>query len=305
MIVFLDAETLGSVDFSALKEFGDYKIYDQTAPSEILGRLQNAHVAITNKVRLEKSVIDSLPKLKAIIVTATGIDNIDFKAAQEQGIKVLNAKGYSTDSVVTHTFSMLMHFLHPIENYHQFTKEKNWIDYHQFTHFNDFSEMAEKKWGVIGLGTIGSKVANIATAFGAEVVYYSTSGKNNNSIYQRVELDELLSKCDIITIHAPLNENTRNLISETELNFMKSGAILLNLGRGGIINERDLAGFLKNNSDISVGLDVLEFEPIKKDCPLVQNLGDKNFLLTPHLAWASTRAREKLWQMTLENLKRV
>ena len=232
-----------------------------------------------------------------IQVLATGMNNIDIEYAKEKGIIVKNVAGYSTNSVAQLTFSMVLSIMNKLPYFDNYSKNE-YKNSKIFTHIVDFRELNGKKWGIIGLGEIGKKVAEIATSFGCEVIYYSTTGKNNNPKYRRVELDEVL-KSDIISIHSPLNEKTENLLNRDNLNLIREGAILINMGRGGIVNENDLAEII-DKKGFFAGFDVFTTEPISENNPLLKV---KNIVLTPHIAWASREAREKLIQLAYENIK--
>jgi len=297
-IVFLDALTLGDVDFDRFREFGDVEIYDITLRDEVVDRVRGADIVVTNKVVIDKEVMDN-SNIKFIQVAATGMNNVDLEYAKKKGILVKNVSGYSTFSVVQHTFALVLGLLNRVKYFDEYTRNE-YPNSKIFTHIVPWFEIKGKRWGIIGLGSIGKEVAKVAKAFGAEVVYYSTSGKNNSKEYKRVELDELLRSSDIISIHAPLNENTKNLIGFDEIMKIKDGAILVNLGRGGIINEEDLAKAL-SVKNIFVGFDVFEKEPISEDNPLLK-FKDKT-LLSPHIAWTSIEARERLMDGIYQNIK--
>jgi len=299
-LVILDADTLGSdVDLSVFEQFGSLEIFGKTQKEQTLSRVKNADIVITNKVVIDKTIMLQ-SNIKLICIAATGMNNVDLQAAKELDIEVKNVAGYSTKSVVQHTFAMLFYLLEKMNYYDNVVKSGSWSNSGIFTDVSKpFFEIAGKKWGIIGLGAIGQEVAKIASAFGCEVCYYSTSGQNSNSNFQRVELEELLKGCDIVSIHSPLNENTLNLLNSSNLNLLKDGSILLNLGRGGIINEDDLAIALKNQN-ILVGLDVVSREPIEANNPLMQI--KQNLLITPHIAWTSKEAREKLIDGIVQNI---
>jgi glycerate dehydrogenase len=302
-IVFLDSKTFGKdVDLSNLSHLGHLTLFPVTEKSDIVPRCFGAEIIITNKVKLNKEILKSLPSLRLICVAATGMDHVDLKCADELGIKVLNVAGYSTNSVVQHTFAMLFYLLMDLKYYDEYTSTNQWEKSDIFTHFKSFSELSGKKWGIIGLGSIGEKVASIANLFGAEVSYYSTSGKNKNENFNKVTLDQLLTESDIISIHAPLNEKTKNLIQFDELKKISDHTILLNVGRGGIINEQSLETFLLQ-SDLRIGLDVTESEPIVKESALSKIAHKKNLLITPHIAWASKEARQRLVDQICLNIK--
>ncbi len=303
-ISVLDRKTLGDdVSLERLKDFGDLVIYSTTKRNDIEGRIKDSDIVITNKVVIDKYVMDHAPKLKLICVAATGMNNIDLNYAKKRSIEVKNVKGYSTHSVVQHTFAMLFYLLEKLRYYDMIVKGGIWTKNEIFTCLDrPFHEIRGKKWGIIGLGEIGREVGKVAKSFGCDVIYYSTSGKNENKEFKRVDFDELLKESDIISIHAPLNERTKDLIGKEELNKMKKGVILLNLGRGGIINEYELAQKV-SLGDIYVGLDVLEREPISKDHPLMYIKNSDNILITPHIAWTSIEARKRLVDGIYENIK--
>jgi len=301
-IVCLDASTLGNYDLSVFKEFGEFQSFSTTPKDKVIERLKDADVAMVNKVVIDKEVIDNT-NLKLILETATGLNNIDLAYANTKGIVVKNAAGYSTKSVVQHTFAFIFAFLNRIVYYDKWIKQDKWSECEIFT---DFSAMLNtlngKKHGIIGLGTIGKEVAKISQAFGAQIFYYSTSGANNNTDFKQLSLEELLKTCDIISIHAPLNEKTKNLLNYEKLKLLKNDALLVNVGRGGIINENDLARII-DESNIRVGLDVLEVEPMIKNHPLLKIKNKENLLITPHVAWASEESLKALMDIVYNNLK--
>ena len=303
-IVLLDKKTLGSdIDLSVFHKYGTIILHDITSKNDTIERVKNADIIITNKVIIDKDVLDNAPKLKLICVAATGMNNIDLEYASSKDIIVKNVTGYSTNSVVQHTFSLAFYLIGKLKYYDEYVKSENWIKSPVFTHLDKpFFEIANKTWGIIGLGEIGKKVANIASSFGCDIMYYSTSGKNRNNSFQRVTLEKLLKTSDIISIHAPLNKQTTNLLNHTNLNYLKNQAVLLNLGRGGIINEKDLANFI-DKSDVLVGLDVLEQEPMQVDNPLKSVEKKENLFISPHIAWASKEARAKLVEGICQNIE--
>lgn len=302
-IVCLDALTLGGADLSAFEKEGEFISYDLTAKEEVVARLKDADVAMVNKVILDEKVIDNCPKLKLILETATGTNNIAVAYAKSKGIIVKNVAGYSTKSVAQHTFALIFAFLNQIPYYDNFTKEGKWCKSPIFTDFSrTLHTLNGKNYGIIGLGAIGKEVAQIAQLFGANVFYTSTSGTNNNTNFKQLSLEALLKTCDIISIHAPLNEKTKALISKKELQMMKEKAILINVGRGGIVDEQALAQSL-DEKDLRVGLDVLEFEPMCKNHPLLKIKNKEKLIITPHIAFASAEAMKTLVQMVLENLQ--
>ena len=302
-IIILDRATLGfDIDISVFETLGEVKSYDITKPNETIERLQNADIVVTNKVVISKEVIKNT-NLKLICISATGMNNVDLEYAKQKNIEVKNVAGYSSSSVVQVAFSMIFYFVQKLDYYKKYVDEGNWQKSQIFTHIDKpFFELDGKKVGIIGLGDIGRNFAKKAEAFDCEVVYFSTSGKNSNSEYKRVELDELLKTCDIISIHCPLNENTKDLLNYENMKNIKDGAILLNLGRGGIINEADLAKII-DEKEIYCGIDVVSVEPILESNPLLKVKNKDRLLLTPHIGWASIEARNKLVQMVANNIR--
>ncbi|MCR4942489.1 MAG: D-2-hydroxyacid dehydrogenase [Campylobacter sp.] len=301
-IVCLDAATLGDSDLSIFSKFGEFVSYDMTAPSECIARLKDADIVITNKVLITKEIMDAT-KLKLICVSATGMNNIDLDYAKLKNISVKNVASYSTNNVVEHTFALLFATLKRLNFYVDYVKNGEWVKSEIFTNVSQsIDELNGKNFGVIGLGEIGQKVAFIAQIFGAKVCYYSTSGANFNPNFTSTSLENLLKTCDIVSIHAPLNEKTKNLITKKELEMMKKSSILLNLGRGGIVDENALAWAI-DNKDMRVCLDVLECEPMRENHPLLNVKNQENLLITPHIAWASKEARTTLVERISQNIK--
>lgn len=303
-IVVLDAITLGNVDFDKLKEFGEVILYDKTKAEDVEERIKDASIILTNKVVLNKDNLKDAEKLEIICETATGFNNIDVEYAKSKNIAVTNVAGYSTPTVAQHTFATLLHLYDKIGYYDEFVKSGEYSKSGMFTNLDrPFNDIEGKTWGIIGLGNIGKRVAKIAEAFGAKVVYYSTSGKNNNSDYKRVELDELLSESDIISIHSPLNKNTEGLFNYDNLKKMKKASVLINMGRGPIVVEEDLAKAIDENIISGAALDVFSVEPMPENSPLLKIKNKEKIVMTPHIAWASIEARERLFNDLIENIK--
>ena len=303
-LVLLDAKTIGEVpNLFLLNKFGDLRYHQTTRPEQTLSRVQNADIIITNKVVIDGATIEKSPMLKLICIAATGTNNVDKIAAAERGVVVKNVSDYSTNSVAQVTFSLILHLLHSIPYFDKYVKEGDYSKSDIFTHLGkSFWEISGKRFGIIGLGNIGKKVAEIATAFGAEVFYYSTSGQNKNQQYRQLELNELLKTSDIVSIHAPLNEYTANLINYSSLLLMKKTALLINAGRGGIVNEADLVRALNEDVIAGAGIDVFETEPINVANPLLQVNNKEKLVLTPHVAWASIEARTLLMEKVGRNI---
>ena len=302
-IVILDRATLGfDIDVSIFDTLGDVTSYDITNASQTKDRVKDANIVITNKVIIGKEEMINSP-IKLVAITATGTNNVDLEYAKQNNIEVKNVAGYSSSSVSQVAFSMIFHFVSKLNYYKKYVDEGNWQKSDIFTHIeNPFFELDGKRVGVIGLGAIGSSFASRAKAFDCEVVYYSTSGKNTNDEFKRVELYELLKTCDIISIHCPLNTQTQNLLNFENMKSMKDGAILLNLGRGGIINEADLAKLI-DEKEIYCGIDVVNVEPIEESNPLLKVENKDRLLLTPHIAWASVEARTRLIALVAQNVR--
>ncbi len=295
-IVFLDSETLGDdIDFMKLKKLGAVTIYHQTDKDEIKSRIQNANVVITNKHYLGEEELKDALQLKLVCVTATGVNNIDLEYCKKAGITVCNVKGYSTNAVAQHTFALLLDLYNKNHYYHEYIDSGNYSSSSMFTHLgHTFHELANKTWGIVGMGDIGRKVAAIASAFDCKVQYFSTSGKNNQQNYQQVDFDTLLKTSDIISIHAPLNKQTENLFNKDSFEKMKSTAYLINVGRGKIVNENDLAEAIKNHSIAGAGLDVFEHEPFNNNNPLLSIKDATKLIMTPHIAWAPIETRNRV-----------
>ncbi|MDQ7045273.1 MAG: D-2-hydroxyacid dehydrogenase [Sulfurimonas sp.] len=302
-MVLLDTLTFGETDLGAFDALGEVTVYQTTSAKQTQERIANCDVIVTNKVVITKENMKNTPSLKLICVAATGMNNVDLDAAKTNNIEVKNVAGYSTDSVIQHTFSLLFYLMGHSRYYDEVVKSGSYSKSAIFTDVSKpFFEIKGKKWGIIGLGAIGRGVANIAKAFGADVTYYSTSGVNRTEDFQRQSLDAMLKSCDMISIHAPLNEKTNNLLDYEELKTCKDGAIVLNLGRGGIINEDAVAKII-DEKNISFGLDVLTEEPMRENHPLLSVKNKENLYITPHIAWTSIEARDLLIASTVENIK--
>lgn len=298
-IVFLDAKTIGEdIDLSGYEKLGEVVKYDFSTPEEARERTKDADVIILNKVVINEASIGEADHLKLVCVTATGTNNLDKEYLDKRGIAWCNVAGYSTETVAQHTFALLFYLLEHLNYYDQYVKAERYVNDTMFTHFAEvFHELNGMTWGVIGLGAIGRRVADIAKMFGCRVVYYSTSGKNNQPGYERVTFDTLLRESDIVSVHAPLDENTKDLMNKEAFDKMKSSAIFLNLGRGPIVVEKDLADALEQGSIAAAGLDVLCVEPMQEENPLRQIKDSNRLIITPHIAWASVEARTRLMQI--------
>jgi lactate dehydrogenase-like 2-hydroxyacid dehydrogenase len=304
-IALLDAKTLGRVpNLEKLKKFGTLDVFENTSREEAPGRIKNYDIIISNKVKVDRQIIEGSPDLKLICKAATGVNDVDVEFAREKGIPVMNVKDYSTHSVAQTTITLILYLLNKPAYFDQYVKSGTYSENDIFTHLGrEFYQLYEKRVGIIGLGAIGRQVAKILEAFGAEVVYFSTSRKHDDPVYKRLELDELLVTADIVSIHAPLNEHTQNLITYDKISLMKKTALLINTGRGGIIKEEDLARALNEDIIAGAGLDVFEREPINKDNPLLKVNNSEKLVLTPHMAWISIEARTSLIDKVCENIE--
>lgn len=304
-IVFLDSICLGDdIDLSKLNQFGQVTIYKQSDQDEVIERIQDADIIITNKCLLTADVLQYASKVKLICITATGVNNVDIDYCHQHQIVVCNVAGYSSLSVAQHTFALALDLLHKNSYYHQYIQSGKYSNSGMFSHIGPhFYELDGKTWGIIGMGHIGRSVAKIAEAFGCHIQYYSTSGKNTKQDYPAVDLETLLQTSDVVSIHCPLNEQTKGLIDEKALKLMKKEAILINVGRGGIVDEEALVKALENNVIAGAGLDVFESEPLSKESPLLQINDASKLLMTPHIAWATVEARSRLFDLVIENIQ--
>lgn len=304
-IVFLDQKTIGDdIDLSGFDAIGEVTKYNFTTPEEAPERVKDADVLIINKVPINEQTIGTAKNLKLVCVTATGTNNLDKDYLDSHQIAWRNVAGYSTETVTQHTFAMLFYLLEKLRYYDDYIKNGNYINDTSFTHFAEhFSEINGKTWGIIGLGAIGRRVAQIAQVFGANVIYYSASGSPAQDGYTQVDFDTLLTTSDIISVHAPLNEYTENLIDKQAFDKMKKSCIFLNLGRGPIVVEQDLYQALVDDQIAAAGLDVLCQEPMSENNPLIRVQDSSRLLITPHIAWASVEARTRLMQIILNQVK--
>lgn len=311
-IVFLDSDTMGSVSFEPIEKKGELICYPRSTPEQAIERVRDCDVLIVNKIIVNKELIDAAGRLKLICEAATGVNNIDIDYAAKKGIPVKNVAGYSTESVAQVTF---MHMLNLVGHAPYYDRRIKSGEYYQNGIFSDMSwnffELKGKKLGIIAMGNIGMRVAEIAEAFGMSVAYYSTSGTSHCSKYPSLPLEQLLSESDIVTIHAPLNERTNNLITIDKLRLMKPSAYILNMGRGGIINEQDLVTALTENTIAGAAIDVFVKEPLEPEHPYMKfrDYTDKDgrcikdkLLMTPHIAWTSDEALKTLVQRIADNI---
>ena len=304
-IAFLDSASMGNVSFDALRELGDFVEYQSSTPEQAKERVKDIDVLCINKVLVNKELIDAAPKLKLICEAATGVNNIDLEYAASKGIPVRNAVGYSTDSVVQATFMHMLSLVGSAPYFDDSVKSGAYSRSGLFTDPNrNWWELTGKTIGIVGLGNIGLKVARIAEAFGMKVCYYSTSGTKHNSDYPALELDELMKCSDIVSVHAPLNERTKGLIGKRELSLMQKHAFIMNLGRGGIIVEEDLAEAVDEGIIAGAALDVFATEPLPAEHKFLKMKHPERMRFAPHVAWASIEARTRLVAIMAENIRK-
>lgn len=303
-IVALDgyAANPGDLSWDELKALGECVIYDRTAPEEVLERAADAEVVLTNKVVITADMMAALPQLKYIGVMATGYNIVDIDAARERGIIVTNIPSYSTASVAQMVFAHILNIAQQVQHHSEAVHQGRWTASKDFCFWDTpLIELRGKKLGIVGLGHTGYTTARIAIGFGMEVyAYTSKSSFQLPPEIKKMELDQLFSECDVISLHCLLTDKTRELVNAARLKLMKPTAILINTGRGQLVNEQDLADALNNGQIYAAGLDVLSQEPPKADNPL---LTARNCYITPHIAWASAAARERLMGILLDNLK--
>ena len=306
-ILILDGATFGEdIDISKFNELGEVIVYAESTKQQVLERLKdvNPDAVIVNKIVMGKEEMYTASNLKIILEAATGYNNIDIECANALNIRVANVAGYSTMSVVQHTFAHLFYLYEKMRYYDDYVKSGDYSNSTIFTNFgNVFNELAGKTWGIVGLGNNGRRVADVAKAFGCKVVYYSASGNTYDTEYEKVELDDLLKNSDIISIHAPLNKYTENLMNYENFKKMKNTAYLINMGRGPIVNEADLAKAINEGEIAGAGLDVLTKEPMSADNPLLTIKDSNKLVITPHNAWATYEARVRLLDEIYNNLK--
>lgn len=304
-IVFLETDTLGKdMDFSSFNNLGEVVMYMRSDPQQNSKRIADADIIVVNKIPVGEDLLKDAKNLKFIAASATGTNNIDFAYTNAHNIKVANARGYSTASVVQHTFALLFYLYEKLSYYDNFVKDGKYSDYPLFSCFVPyFNELNGKTFGIIGLGAIGKEVAKTAGTFGCNVIYYSTSGNNYNTEFTRCDYDTLLATSDIISVHCPLNENTLKLIDARAFSLMKKDAVLLNLARGPVLDEDALYEALVTGQIGGAGLDVLCTEPIPADSPLLKIQDSTRLIITPHMAWGTIEARRRCLEEVYKNIE--
>lgn len=304
-IVILERNSVGTdVSVDSLKDFGEVTIYRNTLLPEVAERVKDADIIIANKAPLNESTLKDAPNVKLICEFATGFDNVDIPYCKERGIGVCNVRNYCSEMVAQHSFAMALALSEKLMHYDRYVKSGEYGAQDRFSNFDiPFYELAGKTWGVIGMGNIGQTVAKIAKAFGCRVIFYSVTGKSKVTEYEQVDFDTILRESDFLSLHCPLSDITRNLIDKAALSKMKKTAILINVARGPVVNNKDLYDALQAGTIAGAGLDVLEKEPIAADNLLGTIKDSDRLIITPHLAWASVEARTRCVSMTYDNIK--
>lgn len=303
-IVFLEADNLGSdMNFDRFSQLGEVTIYKETAPEQVAERIADAEAVIVNKLMMDEETLKDAPHIRYIGITATGKNNIDFAYTGKRGICVTNVAGYSTDVVAQHTFAMTLYLMEHLRYYDEYVKSGEYTKSRTFCHMDrSFYELSGKIWGILGLGAIGGRVAQIAEAFGCRVIFYSPSGTKRKEKYTQVDFDTLLAQSDILSVHAPLTQKTHHLMDYEAFCKMKPSSVFINVGRGPIVEENGLCQALSEGRIAAAGLDVLEREPMDKESPLRRLADSDALLITPHIAWAAVEARHRLLDEVWENL---
>ena len=304
-ISILERDSLGlDVDMSEIEKLGEVSVYGATTAENAGEHIGDADIIIANKLPLNENTLKDAVNLKFVAQTATGTNNVDFYYTNAKGISVANVPSYSTDSVAQHTFAMLFYLVEKLRYFDDYVKNGTYSKSNCFSCVDMiYPEIAGKTWGIIGMGAIGRKVAQIATAFGCRVICYSASGKTYETPYEQVSFDVLLNEADILTVHAPLNEFTRGMMNYEAFSKMKRSAYFINVGRGPIVVEEDLVKALEEGLIRAAGLDVLCVEPLPITSPLLKIQDSQKLLITPHTAWATSEARQRCVDEVTENIK--
>lgn len=304
-IVILERKSVGmDVDVSQFGNFGELVTYDTTEKNQVAERVKDADIIIANKAPINEETIGGAPNVKLVCEFATGFDNVDITYCKSRGIKVTNATNYSTETVAQHTFALAFYILEKLNHYDNYVKSGEYAKSDSFTNFDKiFTEIYGKTWGIVGMGNIGRKVASVATAFGCRVIFYSASGKSTCTDYEQVDFDTLLKESDILSLHCPLTDRTRNLIDLEAMKKMKKSAVLINVARGPVVNNGDLYTALMEEEIAGAGLDVVEKEPIAVDNPLNKIKDSGKLIITPHIGWASVEARTRCVEEAYKNVE--
>lgn len=304
-LVVLERDSVGTdVDVSCFEQFGEVTCYSNTMADDVAERVKDAEVIIVNKAPLNENTLKDAKNIKLICLFATGYDNVDLAYCKNRGIGVANVVNYCSPAVAQHTILLALALSEKLSFYDEYVKSGAYSAQDRFTNFDrPFTELEGKTWGIVGMGSIGHKVASLAEAFGCKVIFYSASGKSTCTEYERVELDTLLQESDILSLHCPLSDRTRGLINKETLSRMKKTAVLINVARGPVVNTQDLYEALMEGRIAAAGLDVLEKEPMTKDNPLGQIKDSTKLIITPHMSWASRESRTRLVGEVVKNIQ--
>lgn len=304
-LVILERNSVGTdVDVSCFEKFGEVTCYPNTVAANTSERVKDADIILANKAPLNESTLKDAPNVKLICLLATGFDNVDLAYCKSRSIKVTNVVNYCTSTVAQHTLLLALALSEKIAFYDDYVKSGAYSAQDRFSNFDrTFYDLEGKTWGIIGMGTIGRRVAGLAQAFGCRVIFYSASGKSTCTDYKRVEFDTLLQESDILSLHCPLSDRTRGLINKDALSKMKETAILVNVARGPVVDTQALYDALVTDQIAGAGLDVLEQEPMAKDNPLAQIKDSTKLIITPHMAWASLESRTHLVEEVAKNIE--
>ena len=303
-LVVLERNSVGTdIDVSCFEEFGEVTYYPNTVAENTAERVKDADIVIANKAPLNETTLKDAPNVKLICLFATGFDNVDLTYCKSRGIKVANVVNYCTPAVAQHTLLLALMLAEKITFYDHYVKSGTYSAQDRFSNFDrPFHDLEGKTWGIVGMGTIGRKVASLAQAFGCKVIFYSASGKSTCSDYERVEFETLLKESDILSLHCPLSDRTRGLINKEAFGQMKKTAILINVARGPVVDTQALYDALITGQIAAAGLDVLDKEPMAKNNPLGQIQDSTKLVITPHMAWASTESRVNLVGEVCKNI---
>ena len=301
-VVILDAKTLTNddIDFSVFDEFGEVTIYDYTKYDEIAERVKDSEIILCNKCIMNKETLKNAGNVKYIGLFATGYNNVDIEYTNERNITVCNAGSYSTNAVAQHVFALILEHYNKVGEYNKLVKDGGWIHSEKFSPFKPMKEMDGRTLGIVGYGSIGKKVAKIAQAFDMKVLAYNRSPKKDESV-RFVEMDELLEKSDIVSIHCPLNSDSEKMCNKEFFEKMKDGALFINTSRGGVVDEQALIDAVKSKKISGAGLDVVAVEPMEKHEEI---LDIDNIIITPHSAWAPVETRTRLVEIVKNNIKK-
>lgn len=304
-IAVLERNSVGlDVSIDAIGTYGEMTVYSNTVKADVAERVKDAEIVVANKAPLNAETLKDAQNIKLICEFATGYDNVDLSYCKSKGIKVANVVNYSTDAVAQHTFALCLYILEKLNHYDNYVKSGEYAGQERFSNFDiPYTELAGKTWGIIGMGNIGRKVAQVASAFGCRVIFHSVTGQSSCTEYERTDFDTLLAESDFLSLHCPLSDITRNLIDLNALKKMKKTAILINVARGPVVNDEALYTALTEGYIAGAGLDVTSTEPMKDSNPLSKISDSSRLIITPHMAWASIEARTRCVSETCKNIE--